>query len=384
MLAHAVVLALAAAPAVPHTVGATRGGLPLVVVSAPESPWAELRLHVALDALELIPAERARLGELARGLAALTDLTPVGGVARARVGADQLVVSLGAPAGQLDALLRAGQELLLRPRGVKPAARPVEQAHSSEPDLDARALALALQGSPLGLPVEGPPSAEGLGPLSARVLRRERVALALVGPLPEAELLERSARALSAGLPPGPLAPAALALPVSGTRLAEAQDGDLAGARSTLWFLGPGRGQAGAAPKDRAARAVLARLLGGRAESSAAAFAIAVDVQSARAAGIARAEGKLLEAFEGVVRAPPPGDVVSAEAARERAARLERLREVETLADALGRALLAGNAGLVDAELQALQELGPDDITAAAKAAATGPRLIWRVLGSGG
>lgn len=384
MLAHAVVLALAAAPAVPHAVGATRGGLPLVVVSAPESPWAELRLHVALDPSELSPAERTRLGELARGLAALPDLTPVGGVARARVGADQLVVSLGAPAGQLDALLRAGQELLARPRGVKAAARPVELARSSEAALDARALSLSLQGSPLGLPVEGPAGGEGLGALSARVLRRERVALAVVGPLAGAELLERSARALSAGLPPGPLAPAAPALPVSGTRLAELQDGDQAGARSTLWFLGPGRGLAGAAPKDRAARAVLARLLGGRAESSAAAFAIAVEVQSARAAGIARAEGKVLAAFEGVVRSPPPADVVAAEAARERAARLERLREVETVADALGQALLAGNAGLVDAELQALQELGPDDVAAAARAAATGPRLIWRVLGSGG
>ncbi|MCC7072513.1 MAG: hypothetical protein IT383_14385 [Deltaproteobacteria bacterium] len=381
MIALCTALAVAAAPAIPHATGVTRGGLPLVVVSAPASPWAELQLHVALDANELSPQERARLTELAQALAAAVDLAPVGGVARARVAPDHLVASWGAPAAQLEQLLRGAQDTLLRLRLLRPAVAPVAAAASSEADLDPRALTLALAGTPLMLPVAGPTHAEPLGPLAARVLRRERVAIAVVGALPEPELLERSARLLTAGLPPGPL-PAQSALAAStGTRVAESADADLVGARSTIWFLGPGRGAAGAAPADRAARAVLARLLMGRAEGNAVAFAVAIEVTSPRAATIARAEGKVLQAFEEVARAPPPAEVVAAEAARERALRLERLRDVSALADAVGRALVAGDAGLVDRELEALGALTPADVGAAARAAALGPRVIWRVVG---
>lgn len=382
MLALCAAVALAAAPAFPHAAGVTRGGLPLAVVSAPASPWAEVQLHVAIDAGELSPQERARLGELVNALAAAVDLAAVGGSARARVAPDHLVASWGAPAAQLDVLLRGLHDALVRHRALKTAATPVAPAVSSEADLDARALALALAGTPLSLPTQGPPQSDPLGPLAARVLRRERVAIAVVGPLPEAELLERCARLLAAPLPPGaPVPRLALAMP-AGTRLAESADPDVAGARSVVWFLGPGRGTAGANPADRAARAVLARLLAGRAEASPGAFAIAIDVTSARAATIARAEGKVLQAFEGVARSPPPADLVAAEVARERAARLERLKDVGALADALGRALVAGDAGLVDRELDALAAITPDDVAAAARAAALGPRVIWRVVGS--
>ncbi|MBI1948631.1 MAG: hypothetical protein HYS27_23290 [Deltaproteobacteria bacterium] len=384
MIALTAALCLAAAPVLPHAVGTTRGGLPLVVVSAPASPWAELQLHVALDAAELSPTDRSRLVELASALAGSIDLSPVGGVARARAAPDHLVVSWGAPAAALDALVRGAQDALLRHRMLKPARVPVATAKSSEPDLDARALALAFSSTPLMLAVAGGAGAEPLGLLAARVLRRERLAIAVVGPLPEAELLERCARTLTAGFVPGASAATSVPSPVTGVRVAELADADVAGARSTVWFVGQGRGGPGASPADRAARAVLARLVSGRAESSAIAFAIAVDVTSPRASTIARAEGKLLAAFEDIARTPPPADLVVAEAARERAARLERLQDVEALADAHGRALLAGDAALVDRELEALAAVTPDAVAGAARAAALGPRVVWRVVGGGG
>ncbi len=114
-------LALAAAPAVPHAVGVTRGGLPLVVVAAPASPWAEVQLHVALEAGELSPAERARLAELAAALAASVDVAAMGGVARARVAPDHLVASWGAPSDRLELLLRGAHDALLRHRAMRPA-----------------------------------------------------------------------------------------------------------------------------------------------------------------------------------------------------------------------------------------------------------------------
>lgn len=383
-----------AQPLVPWAVGQTRGGIPIVAVGAPGAPWGVVQLHVRLAVGDLTAAERLSLapalealadGALAgRARAISADVAEAGGTTRRRIGTDQAVIAEGAPMDRFEILLRSLDERL-RARGrLLPAARRVDDEPTADLPLDPRALALALPGHPGALPASGGSAdAAILRAVLDKLMRRDRVVLSVVGPLPATELLGLVLRIVGAPLPPGPAPSTVPVLLATGTRLAEsALEGDAPGSSSTLWLVAPGRGGPGASPEARAARSVLARLVGGRTEGTDAVNAIALDVDSARPSGIARAEAARLQALLEVARTPPPADVVERLRTLERAQRLQALTDPAAIADALGRALLAGDAGLVDKEIAALGAVTPEAVAAAARAAAAGPRIVARTLGS--
>jgi hypothetical protein len=392
--------ALAAPPAeptplVPYAIGQTRGGIPVVAIAAPGSPWAVVQLHVRLDVADLPAWERRSVEALAQALAdgALQgrarpvsgDVAEAGGSTRARVDADALTLSDGAPIDRLDVLLKALDERLRARARLLPATRAVPEAPAADPSIPAEALALAAPGEPVALPATGG-SAEpaALRAVADRLLRRDRAALAVVGPGTPSDLLGLVLRTVAAPLPPAPQAPAAPPPRLAdGTRLAEARGpGGGPAVTSRVWLVSAGRGAPGASPRDRAARSVLARLAGGRALGTADLFAVELEVKPDRPSAVAREEGARLRALLDVAAAPPPDDVVVNARAQERASRLERLKDPAAVADALGHALLAGDAGLVDKELAALAEVGPADVATAAAAAAAGPRVVVRTLGA--
>lgn len=388
------------ADVLPWAVGQTRGGIPVVAIGAPGSPWAVVQLHGRIDLGDMPPDERRSLTAMAEALAdgALAgrprpigqDVTDAGGTSRARVDADTFVIADGAPMERLDALLRALDERLRGRARLQPATRRVEIEPTADPAIPADALALAAPGDPIALPTTGgstEPAA--LRAVADRALRRDRLAIAVVGPLPASELLGLVLRRVGAPVPAAPARPTAPPADVNGqaglvegTRLAEVPGaeavGQPAGAVAKLWLVGAGRGSPGASPADRAARSVLARLVGGKSAGTGRLFAIALDVESPRSGAIARAEGARLRQLVDVAATPPPDDVVVAARAQERAARLERLKNPNAVADALGRALLAGDAGLLEKELAALLEVTPAAVAAAAAAAAAGPRVVVR------
>lgn len=383
----------------PWAVGQTRGGIPVVAVGAPGSPWAVVQLHGRVDVGDMPADERRSLEAMAQALAdgaqagrqrpIAADVVEAGGISRTRVDADAFVIADGAPMERLDVLLRALDERLRGRARLLPATRRVDREPTADPAIAADALGLAAPGDPIALPTSGGSTEPGaLRAVADRVLRRDRLAIAVVGPLPAPELLTLVLRQIGAPLPPGPARPAAAPPDLAGrpgladgTRLAEVRaDGTepVGSARATLWLVGPGRGAPGASPADRAARAVLARLAGGQSAGTGALFAIAVDVDSPRSGAIARAEGAALRQLLDVAAVPPPEDVVVTARTQERAARLERLKDPNAVADALGRALLAGDAGLVEKELAALLEVTPAAVAGAAAAAAAGPRVVVR------
>lgn len=381
------------AQVLPWAVGQTRGGIPVVAVGAPASPWGVVQLHVRLSAGDLSPAERqsvdAALTALADGAMAgrprpaSADAADVGGKTTRRIGADHAVLSEGAPMERFDLLLKLVDERLRARARILPATRRVDTEPTADPALDPRALALALPGHPTALPASGATGpgveAPAIRAVLDQLLRRDRIVLAVVGPEEPTALLARVLRLVAAPLPPGnnaPLAPPAIG---PGTRLIEATGDRTA---STLWMVGPGRGAPGASPEQRAARAVLARMLGGRVEGTDAVYAIALDVDAPRPSGIARAERKRLQALVDVARSAPPAEVVERLRTQERADRLKRLTDPAAIADALGRALLAGDAGLVDKELAALATVTPDAVAREARLAGEGPRIVARTLGA--
>jgi hypothetical protein len=388
-------LLMAADAPLQTAVGQTKGGIPVVAVQG--GPWAVVDIHARLTDADLTPSEHRAVDALAAALAdgslALRvrpvsgDVADAGGRVRFRTGPDGLVVSLGAPMERFDVLLRAADELLKGRARVLPATKAVDAlAGADDPALDHRALALALPGMPSALPTSGASADPAvLRSAADKIFRRERVALSVVGPSAPSDTLALVLRTMTASLPPSApvdkkaLEPQPL---IGGTRLFELEDLGRKGAVATVWLMGPGRGIPGAPAKDRASRAILARLAGGRVEGTEAVFAVALDVDSARAGNIARAEGARVKQILDVARTAPPQELVDGARTQEKAARLARLKDADAVADALGRALLAGDANLVMKELDALDDVTPADVSAAAKAAATGPKIIVRTVGA--
>lgn len=281
---------------------------------------------------------------------------------------------------RFDMLLKLVDERLRARARMLPATRRVDVEPTADPTMDPRALALALPGHPTALPAAGGAAeTPAIRAVLDQLLRRDRVVLAVVGPDDPTALLTRVLRLVAAPLPPGTTTAVTMPPIGAGTRLIEASGERTS---STLWIVGPGRGSPGASPEQRAARAVLARMLGGRVEATDAVYAIALDVDAPRPSGIARAERRRLQAFLDVARTPPPADVVDRLRTQERADRLQRLTDPAAIADALGRALLAGDAGLVDKELAALANVTPDAVAKEARAANEGPRVVARTLGA--
>jgi hypothetical protein len=362
------------------------------IVTAQGGPWAVVALHAKLAEGELTPLERRSLDALANALAdgavagrarpISADASDAGGKVRTRVDADHLVVAWSAPAERLDVLLRAVDDTVRNRAKLLPAATAHERWPAADPAVDPAALSLAAPGHPLAAPTSGSTlDAAGLRALADKILKKDRIAIAVIGQAAPSDLLAQAQRALTAPLPAaGAASSVALAL-VDGTRLEERTDADVAGASSTVFVVSAGRGTAGADPKDRAARSVLARLAGGTSEGCDAVFAVAFPVTADRASRIARAEAVPMQSIAAVATTAPPAEVVETARNQERAARLERMKDADALADVLGRALLAGDASLANQELDALASVTPDDVQRAALALTSGPKVVVRVLG---
>ena len=378
----ALIALLATDDVLPVAVGQTRGGIPVVAIQG--GPWAVAALHARLGD-DLTPAERRSVDALVAALAdgssaALkrpisADASDAGGKVKARVDPDHLAIAFGAPAEKLDVLLRSLDTLLRERVRLLPATKAPEPLAAEDPSVDAVALALAAPTA--ALPTSGgAPDAPALRALADKILRRERIAISVVGPLPPADLLALVLRTVVTPVAAGPPLPPTTALVLAeGTRLWERTDAAQKQTASSVWVLAPGKST------DRAARAVLARLTGGRSVATDALFGVAFDVTTPRASQAARAEAVPLKALEAVATTAPPAEIVEAVRAKERAARLERWKDADAVADVLGRALLAGDVTVVDKDLAALQQVTPDDVTAAAKATLVGPRVIVRTLG---
>jgi hypothetical protein len=388
-------------PTIPLASAAGRGGALLIAAGGLGAPMAAVQIHVRLVADELAPAERRLLTQAAHAWAEgaavgrrtswAADVRAVGGATRVRVTDSSIVISVAAPAEQLALLLRTADERL-RGRGrVQAGAARLPAAPSWAEPVDPFALSLALPGHPEALAVDvagaaaaAPQPAQreresaALRAVLERVLVRDRVVVVVVGAAPPTDVVAVAARTILAPLgvarPPWSTPPT-LAVLADGTVVFE-HDGDGDGAR--LWLLAPGQSQQDV--EARAARAVLARLLGGVAQESSSACGLALDVTAARPSLLPRAEQARIDALVAVATTAPPAEVVSTLAAQQRAARLSALTDAEALAAAVGQAALLGDAALLERELGALARVTPEAVAAEARRLAAGPRVVRRSL----
>ncbi len=376
----------------PCTSGSSRAGVPVVVVVAPESPWAVVQLHVRVAGEGIAQELRAHTEALAAALAegrshptrpgARARVAAAHGETRIHVDEDAFVISDGVPAAALDVALRALDERLAARRRLLPAGGPppppLERA-ARVPLPVRQALAPAHPyAQPLSL--EGPPDPAQIGALADLVLRRDGVVVVVIGPDPEPRLRARVLRALRTTLPPGakptvPLTPGPGDRVVEGVHLPEGPRGLF----SWLWWQTPGR--AFAAPSERAAYRALAALLGAEAGQGEAAGWISWHVPITSEPAAEALEQARIERLEAVAAGKRSDEDVKAAAARARTALLRELSAPAALARVLGAEALSGKACSLDAELAALQLVTPDAVQAAAAALLARGRLVVR--GSG-
>ena len=384
-----------------------RSGAPLLALSTPDSPAALVQLHLRIPEAEITPRQRAALSLWAAGLAmpAQAGLRTAGGSARGGAWGESVVLSYSVPADQLDVALRA-LDLTIQGRSRPPATpAPALLALAADEAIPPEVLALACPGHPLASSVGAagdPPfalDAPLMRSLADAFFASDRVAVVVAGPLPAEELLAHGRRLLVAPLPargPGlmvvPLqptqgtivwedprppdenglndAPGALAL--------DARPGSAAGLVSaSVWALARLEGD----PVARARRALVARLLGGRAAGSERLFGVKLQVSATSWAHAPRAEGEALARLRRLARTPPAAEELEVARAAERSARLSAFRDPERIALFLGQAALRGNPEGVEAEFSALDAVTGPEIAQTAQAMLWGPRVVLRRLG---
>lgn len=373
------------------TSSASRGGIPVVVVSAPESPWAVVQLHVRIAGEGVSQDLRAHSEALGHALAegahpngrpgAREKVAAVHGETRVLVDEDAIVISDGVPAGSLDTALSALDQRLAGRRRLVPASSPLPrlEGEGRVPLVVRQALAPA---HPYAQPltVSEAPDPAKLVALADAVLRREGVVVVVIGPEPEARLRARALRALKTSLPTGARAPVSLTT-TPGARVVEdvTLPSGPRGLFSWLWWQTPGL--RAATPADRAAYRALAALLGAEHGQGDAAGFLSWHVPLTSPAGAEAAEARRLERLEAVASGEIPDDDVSAAAERARTALLRELSSPEGLARALGAEALAGPACTIDDEVTALEQVTPAAVKAAATSLVVGGRLSVRGQG---
>ena len=126
MLVSAVSLVLALlvqgpprAALLPVSRSSTRSGVAVVVVAAPQSPWAVAQLHVRFDPAELSPRVRAATRDWSDRLAEASrkSIGPTGTV-ESRLTPDSVVFSFGVEAARVDDAIRAMNARLGLPSGL--------------------------------------------------------------------------------------------------------------------------------------------------------------------------------------------------------------------------------------------------------------------------
>lgn len=373
----------------PCTSGSSRGGLPVVVISSPESPWAVVQLHVRV-AGEGIPQElRAHTEALASALAdgkvhkarpgARARIAAAHGETRVLVDDDAFVISDGVPAESLDVALSALDGRLRVRRRVIPhegAPLPRLDGEGRVPLMVRQALAPAHPyAQPLSL--EGEAEAAKITALADLVLRRDGVVVVVIGNEPEAKLRARALRRLTTTLPTGakafvPLTPTAGARVIEDVKMASGPRGLF----SWLWWQTPGM-RAGTA-SERAAYRTLGALVGAEAGEGDAAGWISWHVPLTSPDRAEAEEVRRIERLEAVAAGEISADDVKRASARARSERLRELSSPEALARAIAAAALAGHACALDDELSALSAVTPASVQAAATALIVGGRLAVR------
>ena len=381
MLVSAVSLVLALlvqgpprAALLPVSRSSTRSGVAVVVVAAPQSPWAVAQLHVRFDPAELSPRVRAATRDWSDRLAEASrkSIGPTGTV-ESRLTPDSVVVSFGVEAARVDDAIRA-IDSVLRQRGQRPAATvatPIPTLVVVDDVVDAAAARALFPGLPISLPIDGDVvdanSAKALGD----AMTPERLAIVVTGPDSGDVLLQRVQRLVTAPLPKADAWQVPSASWSAGKIIHERS-----GPRSTssLTSLVP-------CPTDDAALLVLAHLLGGRFVRSSVAAGVIVEVHAADRVARLAGEDEALDQIRRIAVASPPPEVVESARNFVWMQRLASLSDPGRVAYALGQALSGSRPKQIEEEMVSLQTLQPAQVSLAAAALAQAFVVVTRTSG---
>jgi hypothetical protein len=365
---------------------------PVVIVPARGTDWAVVQLHVRLpegtspQQAESLAAALAEGGSDTSRTTAAAQVRDASGQTSVWVGPQSVAISDSLPASSLDDSLKAMERRLRsRSRLVPASAQPPRLAGPvAAPEIVRAKLAApapAPAQPPAGTaPDETPDPKTALRALASDALRAGEVFVVVLAPGEPAELSRRTWRHVRTQLqqarPPAVAPPDAPDVGVAHVALAATPQPPARGLYSWVWFRLPG--QAGLAPVDVAAAAVLARLLGGRLELGDDASWLHVHLPLTDASSAEAREAELLTALDGLTLGAPEARV-SALARLERGARWRALAAPERLALDVGRGrLLAQRSGV--SHLLALEELEAAQVMALAARVAKLPRVAVRHL----
>ncbi len=369
------------APLLPVTRGTTKSGVAVVVVAAPDSPWAVAQLHLRLDASEITPKTRSATSAWAAQLAEVgrASIGPNGTIEQ-RLTPESLVLSFGVEAAHVvDAI--AAIDSVLRARSNRPGSpppRPPAPLSVVDDVVDAATARALFPGEALALSTEGgvldATTARSLGDVlntkSDDTGTLPRLAIVVVGPGSGEALLAQVNHFLTAPIRPT-LVTAQPTRRKASVTISE-QEGP--SSSSSLTLLIPPR-------HDAAELLVLAALLGGHLVRSSGAVGIVVDVTAADRRALVEAENDAVDQVRRVAAAPPPPEVVDAAREQVLAARLSSLNDPARVAHALGQAVLDGRPTRVEDEIASLQALTPTKVSLAAAALAAAAVIIVRTPG---
>lgn len=392
---------------VPLEQARTPGGLPLVAVAAPESPWAVVQLHVRALGTGLTPEEADGIGAFARALAegqikggrapsARAQVAAAGGVTRMWRAADSIVISDAVPASSLDVALSAMNARLA-------GRRRLDSAPTFPPSLDddrrvpRAARQLLAPGHPYALALDGAATVDDKlrAQIADRLLKRDGVVVVVLGALDSRKLRAAVGRRLNASLPPGALPLDDVAHP-QGVRLVEgapafALKGPGGTPPTALWFPAsaplrldkrPDAGpdvEARERIRDQAALRVVARLLDLDLERRAG----VTWLRAAVSTGGEQAERQRLQEIAAVAEHPLDPVALARVRQLERSDVARRTADPELLCFDLGRAALVfGDARMVEWELAELEAVTPERLGETAMALFRGPRVVVRSAGA--